>query len=69
MKNTLKKQLRDLLSGNEDKQDILIVTDNGETPGFYKFRDKLISRKELDELSKGYEKTIVLTRHKRVINH
>jgi len=59
MKNNLKKELTELLTGNglEQKQDVLVLTET-ETPGIFEFRDKIVTEKEITELQKRYEKIV-----------
>lgn len=64
MKNNLKRELAELITGNgsEPMQDILIIYEA--EPGIFKFRDKVINETELKELQKGYKKTIRMVRYK-----
>jgi hypothetical protein len=56
-------EIIDLLSGEQPMQEILILTET-ETPGIFKFRDKIVTEEEIIELQKGYLKTVRFVHHK-----
>ncbi|HUX56008.1 MAG TPA: hypothetical protein VMV77_03475 [Bacteroidales bacterium] len=58
MKQKLKNEIRNLLNGSELKKGILVVAET-DKPGFYKFRDKIISKRELDVLKLGYKDLLI----------
>ena len=62
MKATLKKQITELITGKEPKQDVLLLIE--ESPGIFSFRDKVVTEEEIIELQKGYEKTVKLVHYK-----
>jgi hypothetical protein len=57
MKNSLKKQIRELITGKEEKEDTLVLTES-EIPGVFEFRDKVVTEQEIIKLQKRYKNTI-----------
>ena len=59
MKNNLKKEIRNLLNGVKEKQDVLIIDCYNCPPGYYRHNDKIISEAELNELKNDFHNTII----------
>jgi hypothetical protein len=59
MKNNLKKEIRNLLKGVKEKQDVLIIDSYNCDPGYYRHNDKIISEAELNELKKDFHNTVI----------
>jgi hypothetical protein len=56
MKNNLKKEISDLLTGNKGKKGILVAINK--EPGIFEVNGKEYNAKEFEELQKNYEKTV-----------
>jgi len=54
-----------LLSGEQPKQDIIIIDDYKCDPGFYRYQGRIISELEKDELSKQCNKLVIMRKYKK----
>lgn len=61
MRNNLKKELKNLLSGTEGKRDIIIIDTFKCEPGTYRYQDKIITESEKSELEKKCNKLVIFT--------
>jgi hypothetical protein len=60
MKKNLKSELSNLLTGSNNKKDLIFVASSQE-PGVYEFDGKTYNSSEFEELTKGYSKVVVFT--------
>jgi len=61
MKDNLKKQIADLLTGKKGKKDTIIFDTYNCEPGFYRYNGKVITLLEKEELEKDCKNSIIFT--------
>lgn len=64
MKQKLRTEIKNLLSGNKEKQDIIMINTFECEPGTYRYKDKIINEVEKQELEKTCNILVIFVRKK-----